>query len=244
MAALMIPEHSHCPFCDYLQGTKDAVFVSRGKSVSVLMNPRQYERGALLVIPNTHAETLIDTHEEPFLAVQIEARRMARLLVEQLGATGVNVFQNAGIAAGQTVPHYHVHVVPRYPSSDPAKRFREADYDVTPKEQLRSIAEILNAPRAAFLAQFGTPLDDAFDRRPRLWWFLFVAWMTVAITALVRLIFASHIALGVPTSALLIVQVAAVFVYSRATNARSWRGLLGGYTASISLFAVSLLLTI
>jgi diadenosine tetraphosphate (Ap4A) HIT family hydrolase len=166
MSGLTIPQSSSCAFCDYLSGTEDAVFVSRGRSASVLLNPRQYERGALLVIPNQHASTLIDAADEPFLAVQMEARRMARLLVGQLGATGVNVFQNAGIAAGQTVPHYHVHVVPRYPASDPAKRFREADYDVTPAEQLRAIGEILNEPRARYLAQLATPFDNETGRNP------------------------------------------------------------------------------
>jgi diadenosine tetraphosphate (Ap4A) HIT family hydrolase len=226
-----------------LQGTKDAVFVSRGKTVSVIMNPRQYERGALLIIPNQHASSLIDTHEEPFLAAQIEARRMARLLVEQLGATGVNVFQNAGVAAGQTVPHYHVHVVPRYPSSDPARRFREADYDVVPKEQLRPIADILSAPRDAFLAQFRTPLEEEYERKPRLWWFFFLGWMALAITALVRLITATDIALGVSSSVLLIAQTTAVFVFMRAISTKSRRRLRAGYGASILIFVVSLMLT-
>lgn len=157
MAALTLPLTLTCHFCNYLRGTEEAVFVSRGKTASVLVNPRQYERGALLVIPNQHASTLIDASDESFLAVQLEARRVARLLVERFGATGVNVFQNAGTPAGQTVPHYHVHVVPRYASSDPAKRFREADYDVTPMEQLRVVVAILNERRAASPPQPSTP---------------------------------------------------------------------------------------
>ena len=44
------------------------------------------------------------------MAVYREARRLATLLVTKLGATGVNVFQNNGRQAGQTVPHYHVNV--------------------------------------------------------------------------------------------------------------------------------------
>jgi diadenosine tetraphosphate (Ap4A) HIT family hydrolase len=144
---LLLPEATSCPFCEYLRGTPDAVFVSRGSRVSVLVNPRPYERGALLVIPNEHVTTLVDATDELFLAVQLEARRMARILVERLGASGINVFQNAGIRAGQTVAHYHVHVVPRYASSDPARRFREADYDVAPREQLQELAAQLDEAR-------------------------------------------------------------------------------------------------
>jgi diadenosine tetraphosphate (Ap4A) HIT family hydrolase len=121
--------------------------VSRGSRVSVLVNPRQYERGALLVIPNEHVTTLVDATDELFLAVQLEARRMARILIERLGASGLNVFQNAGIRAGQTVAHYHVHVVPRYAASEPSRRFREADYDVAPLKQLQELAAQLDEPR-------------------------------------------------------------------------------------------------
>lgn len=243
MAALTIPEASSCVFCDYLQGTEDAVFISRGKTVSVIMNPRQYERGALLVIPNQHSASLIDTHEEPFLAAQVEARRMARLLVEQLGATGVNVFQNAGVAAGQTVPHYHIHVVPRYPSSDPARRFREADYDMVPNEQLRPIADILSAPRNAFLEQMRTPLEKEYERTPRLWWFFFLGWMALATTAFVRLITARDIAFGLSSSVLLIAQTTAVFVFMHAIGAKSQSRLRSSYCVSILIFVVSLMLT-
>lgn len=170
MTPLELPRSSPCPFCDYLCDTAEAVFVSRGDKVSVLLNPRQYERGALLVIPNQHWSTLLDVSAEEFLAVQLEARRMAGLLVHHLGATGVNVFQNAGVSAGQTVAHYHVHVVPRYPSSDPARRFREADYEITPKEQLEPLAETLNQPRNIVLAPDDAPIHRAYRQIRRGWW--------------------------------------------------------------------------
>src|SRR5690606_31855282 len=140
--SLILPDHPSCPFCAYLSGERETVFVLRGQKVSVFLNPRQYERGALLVITNTHVDSLIHATDEQFVAMQLEARRMARALVDQLGATGVNVFQNAGVHAGQTVSHYHLHVVPRYPDSEPSKRFREADYPVTPTDHLRSLAAV------------------------------------------------------------------------------------------------------
>lgn len=147
MNGMDIPTMAPCPFCAYLRGEAPCAFVTRGKKVSVFLNPRQYERGALLVIPNEHVESLLSATDEQFHAVQAEARRCAQLLVQQLGASGVNVYQNTGRAAGQTVPHYHVHVVPRYAASDPARRFHEADYAITPAAELESLAEQLNEPR-------------------------------------------------------------------------------------------------
>jgi histidine triad (HIT) family protein len=143
---LIIPDLSPCPFCEYLTGAAECTFLNRGALVSAFLNITQYERGATLVVPNTHVETIVTATEEQVAAVHVEARRIAAILVRRLGATGVNVFQNNGRASGQTVPHYHVHVVPRYVGSDPARRFREADFEQTPQEELRMLAATLLAP--------------------------------------------------------------------------------------------------
>lgn len=58
--ALELPVLADRPFSRHLDGSTGGVFVSRGRTVSVLVNARQYERGALLVIPNRHCGTLID----------------------------------------------------------------------------------------------------------------------------------------------------------------------------------------
>jgi histidine triad (HIT) family protein len=143
---LSIPDLSPCPFCEYLSGAAECSFLSRGAVVSAFLNVTQYERGATLVVPTAHVETILTATEEQVAAVHAEARRIAAILVRKLGATGVTVFQNNGRASGQTVPHYHVHVVPRYVDSDPARRFREADFEHTPQEELRMLAATLQAP--------------------------------------------------------------------------------------------------
>ena len=135
-----VPEHSGCPFCEYLGGTMPCSFVLRNDLVSAFMNRAQYERGALLIVPNDHRETILDLEADLVFSVYSVAQRIAGGMVRAFGAVGVNVFNNSGIRAGQTVAHFHVHVVPRYESSEPWKRFHTDDFKHTPVDELEKIA--------------------------------------------------------------------------------------------------------
>ena len=66
---------------------------------------------------------------------------VSRALVEGFGATGVNLFQNNGIDANQHYPHYHLHVVPRYPGGDPTRIYRERQFERIPLEEQHRIAQ-------------------------------------------------------------------------------------------------------
>lgn len=240
--SLLLPEESPCPFCAYLDGHSEAVFVLRGPKVSIMVNPRQYERGALLVIPNLHVRSLVDATDEQFLAVQFEARRMARLLIKHFGATGVNVFQNAGVHAGQTVAHYHVHVVPRYPASDPAKRFREADYAVTPMEQLHALAAELNAPMNAYLDSLDPLIDREYSRNPKAWRAALGIWTVAGLAALWRIVSAAGEAAWFSTPAYVVLSMG-MLAGGIAMAAKRRPVLMVGLAVSLVLFAASVVLT-
>jgi hypothetical protein len=79
----------------------------------------------------------------------VEARRNAAILVQELGTTGVNVFQNNGRASGQTRTPLPRACVPRHVDSDPARRLRETEFEHTRHEELRMLAAALLAPRSA-----------------------------------------------------------------------------------------------
>jgi diadenosine tetraphosphate (Ap4A) HIT family hydrolase len=69
--------------------------------------------------------------------------RLSHALAKAFPLTGLNIFQNNGISAGQTIPHIHVHLVPRYTTSEAGKIFRERDYRPTAMEERERIAEII-----------------------------------------------------------------------------------------------------
>jgi hypothetical protein len=58
--SIILPERDPCPFCDYLAGRRPWAFVLRSPLISSFVNPRQYGRGAALIIPNRHAPTILD----------------------------------------------------------------------------------------------------------------------------------------------------------------------------------------
>jgi len=126
--AIILPTVAVCGFCEYIAGKRECAFIRRGPLVSSLINRTQYETGALLIIPNRHLPTVLELSTDMLAAVGSEAQLLSRALVEGLGATGVNIFQNNGIDANQHYPHYHMHVVPRFPGSDPTKIYSHAEY--------------------------------------------------------------------------------------------------------------------
>lgn len=141
--SFQIPSEDVCPFCAYLAGSVPCAFVTRGPLVSVFLNRAQFERGAALVIPNQHVTSLLDLERDVMLSIYEESQRVAAAMVKAFGAVGLNMFQNNGIKAGQSVSHYHVHVVPKYEHSERGRIFRTEDHPHTPVSELTEVASEL-----------------------------------------------------------------------------------------------------
>ncbi len=71
-------------------------------------------RGHTLVVCKAEHPDLLAVPPETLAAVHIAAQRVARALTAVLAPDGINIVQNNGAAAGQSVFHYHVHVIPRW----------------------------------------------------------------------------------------------------------------------------------
>ncbi len=111
---------SDCLFCKIVAGEIPAVKVHEDEMTMAFMDLNPGTRGHLLVVPREHVADIHAITETDLGAVARTAQRMAGRIVERLGADGVNVIQNSGAAAWQSVLHYHVHVVPRY-QDDPLR---------------------------------------------------------------------------------------------------------------------------
>jgi histidine triad (HIT) family protein len=140
-----LPPYTSCSFCDDLLGSRECAIVAENEHAMAEIDERQYERGAMLVIPRTHRESILDIENHEIEGVYRLVRVVAHAAVKAFGARGMNIFQNSGRVAGQSEPHFHVHVVPRYEDSDPHKIFLQHDCQVMSMEEQRAVAASIRA---------------------------------------------------------------------------------------------------
>jgi histidine triad (HIT) family protein len=98
-------------FCRIGRGDLDAAVVLRTDDVVAFLDHRPVFKGHVLVAPLRHVETLLDLPQDLIQPLVISAQRVAQALVDALGAQGTFVAINNVVS--QSVPHLHVHVVPR-----------------------------------------------------------------------------------------------------------------------------------
>ncbi|MDP9028193.1 MAG: HIT domain-containing protein [Actinomycetota bacterium] len=104
-----------CIFCDIVTGTAEASLVFEDETVIAFMDRYPATRGHLLVVPRVHAEGLEDLDVATGSRVWSVGHHLARALRRSgIPCTGLNVLVCDGEAALQTIPHFHLHVIPRY----------------------------------------------------------------------------------------------------------------------------------
>ncbi len=103
-----------CVFCQIVAGEAEAFVVASDPMAVAFLDIAPLARGHTLVVPTRHVRDLLDDGAQALQEVAPVVEEAAHLLVGRLGADGLNLFQSTGAAAGQEVPHFHVHLVPRW----------------------------------------------------------------------------------------------------------------------------------
>ena len=104
---------SDCIFCQIVAGDAPCDLVHEDELTVTFMDLFPVGRGHLLVVPKAHAENLFEIPEPALEQVMRNTRCLALALREVFSPDGIGVHQLNGAAAGQTVFHYHVHLIPR-----------------------------------------------------------------------------------------------------------------------------------
>ena len=114
-----------CIFCKIVTGEADAFRVYEDEHTLVFMDIFPVADGHTLLIPKDHCQDLFDANPESLAALMATSKRVAVALREVVEPEGMMVFQLNGAAAGQTVFHYHMHLLPRWASQPLVLHVRE-----------------------------------------------------------------------------------------------------------------------
>ena len=104
----------NCIFCKIANGEIPSRTLYEDEKFRVIMDLGPATKGHSLILPKDHYANLYEIPEDLAADAAKLAKKLAIRMTEKLGADGFNIVQNNNEAAGQTVPHYHVHLIPRY----------------------------------------------------------------------------------------------------------------------------------
>lgn len=107
-----------CIFCDIIDHKIPSSVVYEDDDVLAILDISQVTRGHTIVMPRKHTDNVIEADEETVSKVFTAAAKIAKRIKEKTGAAGINLLNNCGEAAGQSVNHLHVHIIPRYDGND------------------------------------------------------------------------------------------------------------------------------
>lgn len=104
----------NCVFCKIAKGDIPSKVLYEDDEFKVILDLGPATKGHALILPKNHYRNLYEIPDEVAGKVMLLAKKMALHMTEKLNCDGFNLVQNNGEAAGQTVFHFHMHLIPRY----------------------------------------------------------------------------------------------------------------------------------
>jgi histidine triad (HIT) family protein len=133
---------AECTFCRILRGDLAAHFVHADDEHAVFLDHRPLFAGHCLVVPRPHIETLLDLPAERMGPLFLLTQRVSRAVEKGLGADGI--FNAVNNRVSQSVPHLHVHVIPRR-KKDGLKGFFWPRYAYSGEAEIADVREKIKA---------------------------------------------------------------------------------------------------
>lgn len=104
----------NCIFCKLAGGEILTATLYEDDDFRVILDANPAAKGHALIIPKEHYANLYELDDELAAKVMVLAKKIITKLTDVLGCDGYNIVQNNGEAAGQTVFHFHLHMIPRF----------------------------------------------------------------------------------------------------------------------------------
>lgn len=103
-----------CIFCKIANGEISSKTLYEDEEFRVILDLGPATRGHALILPKEHAANLYELPDNIAADALVLGKKMAKRMRDKLRCDGLNLVQNNGEAAGQTVEHFHIHLIPRY----------------------------------------------------------------------------------------------------------------------------------
>lgn len=126
----------NCIFCKIARGDIPSATLYEDEEFRVILDLGPASKGHALILPKKHAANLFELPDETAAKALVVAKRIAGQLKGGLHADGLNLVQNNGAAAGQTVEHFHIHLIPRYQDDTVNVKWQPGELSDADKEEI------------------------------------------------------------------------------------------------------------
>ncbi len=126
----------NCIFCKIANGEIPSSTIFENEDVRVILDIAPAAKGHAIMLPKKHMANIFETDAETAAKIFSVVPKVATAIKEELGCDGLNILQNNGEAAGQTVFHLHVHFVPRWETDEVFMGWKPGSYAEGESEEL------------------------------------------------------------------------------------------------------------
>lgn len=132
-------KQDNCIFCKIIAGEIPSYTLYEDEKLKIILDVGPATKGHALILPKEHYANLYELPEETAAEVIKLAKRMMIRMTDKLKCDGFNIVQNNGEAAGQTVNHFHMHLIPRYKNDGEILKYIAGEPGPEELEQIKNI---------------------------------------------------------------------------------------------------------
>lgn len=125
---------NNCIFCRITRGEIPSTTIYEDDMFKVIMDVNPATKGHALILPKEHYANIYEIDEEVAAKAMKLAKKLAGHMTKELECDGFNLLQNNGETAGQTVFHFHMHLIPRYKGGKNSDILRWSHEEFTSEE--------------------------------------------------------------------------------------------------------------
>ena len=132
-------KNDNCIFCKIANGEIPSKTLYEDENCRVIMDIAPASKGHAILLVKNHAANIFEIEEDELAKAMVVVKKTAAVMKEVLQCDGINILQNNGEAAGQTVFHLHIHMIPRY--KDDTVNIKWAPVKTISEDEMKEIQE-------------------------------------------------------------------------------------------------------